>query len=616
MKNFIFPFLILMLIIQSCGFSGTEFHVSPSGNDSNKGTRETPLQSISAAAALAQAGDIITVHEGVYRERINPPRGGSSDNSRIVYQAAPGEKVVIKGSEVIKNWQHIQEDTWKVIIPNSLFGDFNPFSDDIHGDWFYPLGRPHHTGAVYLNGHWLTEAVLKDSVLISEGTIPKWFATVDSLKDGNTTIWAQFKAVDPNKEEVEINVRQTVFYPEITGINYLTVKGFIMEQAATPWAPPTAEQIGLIGTHWSKGWIIEQNTIRYSTCVGITLGKHGDQWDNTSADAAVGYVKTIERGTEAGWTKENIGHHHVRNNNISHCEQAGIVGSLGAIFSSVVGNTIHDIHVRLLFSGAEMAGIKFHGAIDSDIQSNHIFRCNRGIWLDWMTQGTRVTQNLLHDNGPSEDLFLEVNHGPALIDNNLLLSKQSLLVNSQGAAYVHNLIAGRIHVVTGERRKTPHLVQHSTTVAGLAPNKSGDERFFNNLLVGTADLGEYDKVILPVWMNGNVFLHGAKAGKAEDNPLIVSDFNPEIRIIEKSDGWFLELSTDENWTSSHKRKLITSEMLGTVEVPGLPFLQPDDKPYLINKDYLGQKRDSEYPAAGPFANTKGGKHMIKVWPQN
>jgi len=43
------------------------------------------------------------------------------------------------------------------------------------------------------------------------------------------------------------------------------------------WAPPTAQQIGLIGTHWSKGWIIENNTIRYSVCTGVTLGKYGDR---------------------------------------------------------------------------------------------------------------------------------------------------------------------------------------------------------------------------------------------------------------------------------------------------------------------------------------------------
>ncbi len=73
-------------------------------------------------------GDTITVHKGVYRERINPPRGGESDAKRITYQAAKGEKVVIKGSEVIKGWKKVEGDTWKVTVPNSFFGDFNPIS--------------------------------------------------------------------------------------------------------------------------------------------------------------------------------------------------------------------------------------------------------------------------------------------------------------------------------------------------------------------------------------------------------------------------------------------------------------------------------------------------------
>ena len=46
----------------------------------------------------------------------------------------------------------------------------------------------------------------------------------------------------------------------------------------------------------------------------------------------------------------------------------------------VTGNAIHDIHVHRLFSGAEMAGIKFHGAIDVEISHNHIYRTVRGIW--------------------------------------------------------------------------------------------------------------------------------------------------------------------------------------------------------------------------------------------
>ncbi len=605
--------ILLAFFIQACSFGGNEYHVSTTGNDSNPGSESEPLKTIMAAAELAQPGDIITIHEGIYRERIDPPRGGASDRDRITYQAYPGDEVMIKGSELVTGWERVQDDTWKVIIPNSFFGDFNPYQDLIKGDWFSRRGRDHHTGAVYLNGHWLTEAAHKDSLTKPVGQTPYWIAESDSIQDGNTTIWAQFKGVDPNIEEVEINVRQTVFYPTETGVNYLTISGFIMEHAATPWAPPTAEQIGLIGTNWSKGWIIENNTVRYSTCVGIALGKHGDEYDNTSANSAEGYVKTIERGLEQGWSGENIGHHIVRNNEISHCEQAGIVGSLGPIFCEIYENEIHDIHIRRLFSGAEMAGIKLHGAVDTEIRGNHIYRCTRGIWLDWMAQGTRVTQNLLHDNGPSEDLFMEVNHGPSMVDNNLLLSGTSILVNSQGAAYVHNLIAGRIAVHAGERRLTPFLTEHGTEMAGLAPNKSGDERYYNNILVGEADLSAYDKTVLTNWMDGNVYLKGAKPGKAEPYPFVLEEYDPGFKLIEEENGWFLEFNADISWAPIQSRKVITTDILGLVSVPGLPYVKPDESLYNINHDFLGNKRNAKEPFPGPFAIEENGKQKIKVW---
>lgn len=166
-----------------------------------------------------------------------PPRGGESDARRIVYQAASGGKVEIKGSEIIKNWEKVRCEVWSVTLPNSFFGSFNPYADLIHGDWFVAKGRKHHTGAVYLNGAWLSEAAQLEEVLKSATPALLWFAEVDGEQ---TKIWARFGNANPNEEEVEINVRQSVFYPDTIGINYLTVRGFTMRHAATPWAPPTA----------------------------------------------------------------------------------------------------------------------------------------------------------------------------------------------------------------------------------------------------------------------------------------------------------------------------------------------------------------------------------------
>lgn len=586
-----------------------EYHVSVKGSDKNDGSASMPFKTIAAAAQVAQPGDVIIVHAGTYRERVNPPRGGESDTKRIIYMAAEGEKVEIKGSEIVTNWVKVQEDTWKVTVPNSFFGSFNPYSDLIHGDWFDSKGRQHHTGAVYLNGEWLTEAAGLDAVLQPEGDTPLWYGQVDHT---NTTIWAQFKGTNPNEQLVEINVRQTVFYPEKPGMNYITVHGFIMSDAATPWAPPTAEQIGLIGTHWSKGWIIENNLISYSVCSGISLGKYGDEWDNKSANSAEGYVKTIERALKNGWNKETIGHHIIRNNTISHCEQTGIVGSLGAAFSTITGNTIHDIHVRQLFGGAEMAGIKFHAAIDVEISKNNIYRTCLGLWLDWMAQGTRVSANLFHNN--ASDLFVEVDHGPFLIDNNIFLSSVALTTVSQGAAYVHNLIAGEIHHLPFDGRMTPFHKAHSTEVAGLHDNPCGDDRFYNNLFVKHVDLSQYDTAKLSTWMNGNVFLKGARPSKIETEPLLKPEFDPMLKLVEKADGFYLELMLDKDWSAERTRKLVTTDMLGKAVIPNLPYEHPNGSPLRVDTDYFGKKRNEKNPSAGPFENLATGKQLtLKVW---
>ena len=589
MKTSIITFTI---ILTCCSLYAKEYHVSPTGLDANKGSKSHPFKTISAAARIAQPGDVITVHEGTYREHVNPPRGGTSDDKRITYQAAPGEKVVIKGSEVVTGWEKVQNDTWKVTLPNSFFGTHNPFKIEVHGDWFSPIGgknRVYHTGTVYLNGHWLTEAASKEKLLNPVGKTPLWFGEVD---DKNTTIYAQFKDVDPNTQTVEINVREAVFYPQKSGVNYITVRGFTMEHAAPNWAPPTAEQVGLIGTHWSKGWVIEDNTIRYATCTGITLGKYGDDFDNR-AQSAVGYVGTINRALNNGWSKENIGHHIVRNNHISHCEQAGIVGSMGAIFSSITGNTIYEINRRGLFGGAEMAGIKFHGAIDTVINDNHIYRCGGmgGIWLDWMTQGTRVTGNLLHDN--SKDLFVEVNHGPFLIDHNLFLSRNSIQDWSQGAAYAHNLIAGHINS-RKEKRETPYFEPHTVEKMKLSNIQHKDARYYNNLLLEYAYLpknahGENLQAA------GNERLEGVAA-----------------KLEEKTDGLWISIP---QIPTAKKRDIVTTELLGKAKIPDAPFQNPDGTPYRLDTDYFGKERNPENPALGPFAAQRDKIIHRKVWPK-
>src|ERR1039457_5302625 len=582
----------LLLVLLGQAAYARELHVSVNGNDSNDGSPSRPYRTISAAAALAQPGDAITVHEGTYRERVTPPRGGESDTKRIVYQAAPGEKAVIKGSEAIRDWKPFMPGVWKATLPTSFFGGYNPYKDPIAGDWFTDKGRPHHTGEVYLNGKSLWETHLLERVLNPqpapdirdrEGSTWVWFTESD---DKNTYIYANFHDKNPNRELVEINVRDSCFYPDQPGRDYITVRGFHMSQAATQWAAPTAEQIGLIGTHWSQGWIIENNVISDSKCAGISLGKdrktgHNVWTNDPRKDGATHYNEVIVRALEAGWSREKIGSHIVRNNVIFNCEQAGIVGSLGAAFSRITNNHIYNVWTKRQFTGAEMAGIKLHAAIDVVIGNNRIHNAGRGVWMDWMAQGTRITSNLLYDNS-TDDLFVEVDHGPFMVDNNLFLSALSLSDMSEGGAYAHNLMAGRISSRPEPTRSTPYHQAHSTALAGLSNIKGGDDRFYNNILVGGAapaggtntqrtagyGLWMYDTRELPLQTGGNVYYNGARPDSSEENPLIVSGIDPKPTVVEEGDSVYLQLTLGQAVQNAATTR-VTTGLLGKAKIPGL-----------------------------------------------
>ena len=183
------------------------YHVAKTGNDSNTGGENKPFLTISKAARTARSGDTVIVHEGEYRECVSPVFGGDSTYERITYTAAEGEKAVIKGSEVIKGWAK-DGGVWRIKIDNEFFGDYNPYTTTIDGDWLVsPIDKFLHTGAVYVYGSAMRE-VTNISGLTEEST---WYT---EQKDGKTAIYANFGGYDPNQGVTEINVRKAVFIRE------------------------------------------------------------------------------------------------------------------------------------------------------------------------------------------------------------------------------------------------------------------------------------------------------------------------------------------------------------------------------------------------------------------
>ena len=639
-----------------------EYHVAVGGCDFSEGTAEHPFRTISKAAEVAETGDKVVVHGGEYREWVKPAHSGYSNLSRITFEAAEGEKAVIKGSERIQNWENIGGTVWKAVLPNSFFGSYNPYKQLVTGDWLlYKPGIYRHTGDVYLNGKSFYEAdsldevrnpTVRESVYVDglkmtqkilhpEQTIYRWFCETD---DENTVIYANFQGADPNRELAEINVRKCCFFPVRTGLNYITVRGFEMAQAACPWAPPTADQPGLLGTNWSKGWIIENNVIHDAKCSAVSIGKEASTGHNACSrwHRKPGYQNQMEavfRALQIGWSKEKIGSHIIRNNVIFDCGQNGIVGHMGGVFSEICNNHIYNIAVKHEFFGYEIAGIKLHAALDVKIHNNRIHNCTLGTWLDWQAQGVRVSQNLYYAN--DRDLMVEVSHGPYLVDNNIFASDYSFDNFSQGGAYVHNLSCGKMVLVKVPDRSTPYHFPHTTQVAGTAVVYGGDDRYYNNLFVGgrdiencgtagynantasieeyveqvksqgVGDLEQFKKVEQPVYVSGNAYLNGAEGYKREKESLTDTAFDPGVKIVEKGDEVYLEMNAEQSMLDIPTETVCTGT-LGTARIVDAIYDDPDGNPITFDTDYTGAHR-SEKPVAGPIEELKPGFNSIKVW---
>lgn len=611
------------------------YYVSKNGNDENTGTIKNPFLTISKATEVVKPGDCVIVREGTYRECVNPLCGGTDNKNRITFKAYDNEKVIIKGSEEINNWQKYK-NIWFAKVPNSIFGDENPFDTELYGDWLDVMDTPFlHTGAVYIDGEALCEKLYKKDVFDAPAS---YYAETDKEY---TTIYANFDDKYPDEALTEVNVRKSCFMPLISGINYITVSGFEFSQCATNWAPPTAEQTGAVWARWCKGWIIENNIIHHSKCSGISLGIDKSFGHNEASvfKKKPGFHTQLEivfKALKNGWAKENIGSHIVRNNIICDCGQTGIVGHMGGAFSEIYGNHIYNIGIKREFTGAELAGIKLHAAIDTYIHNNAIHDCVRGIWLDWQAQGTRVCNNIFYNNDIRDDLFIEVSHGPTFVYNNIMNSSKSLTMQSQGVAAIHNWFGGKItHIAVGEGiRYTPYHLPHSTDVMGVSAIYTADDHFYQNVFIlnGTEFYNDcptseneyvenarresntlmaptylaHIKQKQPAYINKNVYTKNAQPFNKEQTFKILE---AELKINEEADGIYAKCIMPENTLPT---EIINSHDLAAPRISNELYEDSNGNPVIIDSDICGEKRNT-HPTPGPIENLSKKVCVFKKW---
>ena len=179
-----------------------------------------------------------------------------------------------------------------------------------------------------------------------------WFV---EAAEGKTILHANFGDADPNLRMTEINVRESIFFPDVKGLKYITLDGFTFAQAAPQWAYWNAYEEAAVGTCFGEKWIIQNCRFTDIRCVALVCGNDP--------------CKPNE-----GQDIRGVGRHIVRHNYFAHCGEAAIHGNWGWAGSLIEGNLIEDINTKNEFGGMETAGMKIHYAVDVTVKGNVVRR--------------------------------------------------------------------------------------------------------------------------------------------------------------------------------------------------------------------------------------------------
>ena len=113
------PHFLVASLVALLPLAAAEFHVSPTGLDSNAGSVALPLRTIAAASTRLNAGDVCVIHAGTYRETLRPVRSGTAA-SPIIYRCAGDGAVVLNAADLISGWTLAHDDIYQTAMPADL----------------------------------------------------------------------------------------------------------------------------------------------------------------------------------------------------------------------------------------------------------------------------------------------------------------------------------------------------------------------------------------------------------------------------------------------------------------------------------------------------------------
>jgi hypothetical protein len=353
--------LVLMLGLSFCtAANGKTWHVS--GETLAGIEQQAQVRTISEAASLAEPGDTIIIHSGIYREAVVIEKSGNPDNP-IAFQAAPGAAVVMTGADRISEWAEAggDERIYSTPWPHSFitWNRYNTHPDD---DYHRLIGRCEQ---VFVNGYALRQVLERDK--LSRGT---FYVDLDGKR---LYVWNYNNQEISKRAIVEASVRGNIL--AVKG-DYVTIKGIRFRYAANRAQHGAAEFSG--------------NHLTVEDCIF--------EYTNSSGAAFRGEDITVCRCT------------------FQHNGQLGF-GASRAHRLRMTGCTVRNNNIKGYNRGWEAGGNKICLARGVVLEySTFIENRGSGIWFDIGNEDCTV-RNCLIAHNEDAGIFYEISYGLHAHDN-------------------------------------------------------------------------------------------------------------------------------------------------------------------------------------------------------
>lgn len=540
-------------------------------SDSNPGSPQKPLRTIGAASARVQAGDKVIIHGGDYRETVIITASGTEQDP-IIFEAAPGETPVIKGSDLVTDWMLEKGAIWKTKIAateNRGSSGKNPlFWRTNHVTQVFT-----HDGALF-DAQRLTPAKTYDT--LAAGT---FFSAPAS---STLYVWLADSS-SPKNHPPEVSVRGA--WLEVYG-NHVIVRGLQMRHANT-----TAIANWPACTLQGEEDTLEDCLISWSDFVGVSLS----------------------------------GNHNRLLNDLIACHgDSGISGTgQGHLIEGcrVIYNNISRYDIEWHAGGAKLIPIFQHGIVRHNEFAHNM---GAGLWLDTSCDDNLIDGNLTHDNeGPG--IWVEISKGN-VVANNVCYSNRNILsgptrnekgetretdatrirLASLGLFRIYHAGDGRgIYISSAPETKVLYNTVYLNEAEGICVE--GPPRTFDGVTMTTRDYSVINNISI---LNKGSQLTIRPEDKGSPNSYHLSDYNILIAVgaLFGKYGWGGTASRSlSDWQKAsgqdaHSLDLDPHFALAAMNdfrpLPGSPAVGAGKPVTEMNHDYFGRQRGKERTTIG------------------